>query len=436
MLTVLRVGSLWQRLRSSLQLVPISFVLGAIVLGLLLPWLDVALSDTRAWYLYAGEADSARELLSTIASSMLSLAGLVFSITILVLQLASSQFSPRVLRTFMSDRTVQVAMGMFLGSFVYAMVLLPQVRGGDDGAEFVPALSVIVAFALALLSVVMFVRYIHHMAHAIRAVQVIATVAAETHKALATLYPDIGLDDPNNVQLPTRAANQRIKTGTHAGVVTALNEDALMRLACKHDALIAFSPSMGEFVPRDAPLFQVWGEQVVSEEELHECVVLENERTPHQDVAFGLRQLVDIAERALSPGINDPSTAVQALDYVHDLLRVLAVRKLPVPARFDKEQHFRLYLPCPDWPSYVHLGLDEIRQYGGSSIQVMRRLRLLLQDLLTLAPPPRAPVLIEQLHLLDQQIARSFPNKAEQSIASLPNGRREKPYGGSTGASP
>lgn len=424
-LTLVKLESLGHRLRASLWLVPTTCVACAMALALFLPWLDQR-TNGEGWDLYPGQAESARELLSTIASSMLTLAGLVFSITILVLQLASSQFSPRVLRTFMADRNTQVAMGLFLGSFVYAMVLLPQVRSGEAHEEYVPSLAVFVAVALVLVCVMMFVRYIHHMAHSIRAVHVLRSVADEAHAALALMYPDAGVDEPAaEVRLPSHTANQTVENAGAAGVVTGLDEDALMRLACEHDVVIALTPRMGEFVPRGAPLFSVWGNSKIAKQRLCECVVLESERTPNQDAAFGLRQLVDVAERALSPGINDPSTAVQALDCVHDLLRALVVRKIPAPARFDEAKRLRLFLPCPDWSDYVHLGLDEVRQYGGASIQVMRRLRTLIKDLVSLAPPSRQPVLKEQLLLLDQQIARSFAGEGERLLARSPNGSHQ-----------
>jgi uncharacterized membrane protein len=378
--------------------------------------------DREAWYLFEGQAESAREMLSTIASAMLTFTGLVFSITILVLQLASSQFSPRVLRTFLEDLFTRISLAVFVSSFVYAMVLLPEVRAADkEHAEFVPALSIFVAFLLVLLSVGVFVRYIHHMAHSIRAVHVVQRVANETRRSMEELYPE-ALEGPSGPEpLPEAPPDQRFPHDRPPGVITAVDEQALMRLACERDVVIAIEPLVGDFLPRGAPLFKVWGRAKLDLEELREHVVVATERTPHQDPAFGFRQLVDVAERALSPGINDPSTAVQALDQLHDLLRTLVRRPFPSPHRVDGNGRLRLILPRPDWEAYVRLGLDEIRQYGEGSLQVSRRLRAILQDLLSMAPGPRRAVLEEQLALLEEATRRGFSTRTEQRLAQRPS---------------
>jgi uncharacterized membrane protein len=155
----------------------------------------------------------------------------------------------------------------------------------------------------------------------------------------------------------------------------------------------------------------------VDVEKLHDAVFIAEERTPHQDPAFGFRQLVDIAERALSPGINDPSTAVQALDEIHDLLRTLAERRFPSPMRVDQDGTVRLVLPRPEFKAYVHLALDEIRYHGSRSIQVVRRLRSLLHDCIAAAPAERRACLEEQLALLDESARRDIP-ASEQRVAS------------------
>jgi uncharacterized membrane protein len=410
-----------QRLRTSLWLVPIAAVTGAVLLAVFLPRLDGRWGENvAAWYLYAGQADSARELLSTIASSMLTLAALVFSITILVLQLASSHFSPRVLRTFLTDRTTQVALGMFLGSFVYPMVLLPQVHSGEQAS--VPAFSVFFAIALVLVSVLMFVRYIHHMAHAIRAGSVLRRVADETHDSLRAMYPDVGDDDPAPAPHAPAGPADHVLEAKHAGVLSAVDADVLLARATRHDLVIELHPSVGDFLPSGAPLMSVWGQGGDElEQALRDACVIASERTPTQDAAFGLRQLVDVAERALSPGVNDPTTAVQALDHIHDLLRSLCVRKFPSPVRSDEQGQLRLLLPRPDFASLVRLGLDEVRHYGAGSIQIMRRMRALLDDLLRIAPPARRGALLEQLRLLDMAVEKNFSDAAELGVASSPS---------------
>jgi uncharacterized membrane protein len=428
-----------QSLQTSLWVVPVAAMLVAVLLaeGLLL--LDQRIPQEReAWYLFGGQPDSAREMLSTIASALMQFTGLVFSITILVLQLASQQFSPRVLRTFLEDRYTRFSMGMFVGAFVYALALLPQVREErPDRPAFVPALSIFVAFVLVLVCVGVFVRYIHHMAQSIRAVHIIRRVADETRQSIEALYPEGVLEEgPPAPALPDGPPDQVFPHDRPAGVVTAVDAEALMRLACERDVLIALVPEVGDFLPRGVPLFRVWGQGRLTLEELRDEVVVALERTPHQDPAFGFRQLVDVAERALSPGINDPTTAVQALDQLHDLLRTLARRPLPSPVRADAQGRPRLVLPRPDWGSYVRLALDEVRGYGESSLPVARRIRELLEDLLAVAPPSRRAPLEHQRALLLEAIARGFHTRSERRLARTPSrkGQGEVEAGGDAAA--
>jgi uncharacterized membrane protein len=418
-----KLRALWERLRASLWFLPLVTIICAVTLALVLPMVDQAIEKggkSDAWYLYAGQPEGAQKVLSTIASSMLSISGVVFSITILVLQLASSQFSPRVLRTFLRDRTSQAAMATFLGSFVYAMMLLPRVRSSEDGAQdFVPALSVIVAMGLVLVSVLMLVRYIHHMAESIRAVRIIGAVSDDAKRTMRDMYPEIGCDDPVAAwHRSTEAPHQVVMKQSAPGVLTAVDERALFSVACERDVIIELKAMTGDFVPEGAPLFAVWGTSVDADV-LSACVVFDIERSSHQDPLFGIRQLVDIAERALSPGINDPSTAVQALDQIHDLLRFLAVRTVPTAERRDADGSLRLILPRPEWDAYVRLGLDEIRQYGARSIQVLRKLRVLLEDLLSIAPEHRKAVLHEQLAMLDLSTKREFDTTLERQLVAV-----------------
>ena len=419
----LKPAVLREYLRTSLWLVPVTGVVTAMGLAQVLLRVDRRIDQQHeAWYLFNGPADSAREFLSTIATALMTLTGVVFSITILVLQLASTQFSPRVLRTFLEDKLTRFTMWLFVGSFTYAMTILPEVRAAtDQEPAFVPALSVFVAFILIVLSVAVFVRYIHHMAQSIRAVNVAQRVADETRHSMARVYPAQAEEPAAPLPVPQEPPDQEFPHDRPPGVVVAIEEAELLALACDRDLIIALLPMVGDFLPRGAPLFKVWGKGRVSLEELRDSVVVGQERTPHQDPAFGFRQLVDVAERALSPGVNDPTTAVQSLDQIHDLLRTLVSRTFPAPTRVDSSGRLRLILPRPDWESLVRLGLDEIREYGESSIQVARRLRAVLVDLLSVAPAERQAVLQEQLDLLDASIRRGFHTETERQSARIPS---------------
>jgi uncharacterized membrane protein len=401
------LSRLRQRLRARLWFWPGIAAIGAFVAARLLAGVDRMVGWERdTWYLFGGSAESARTLLSTVSSSMMTFTGLVFSITILVLQLASAQFSPRVLRTFLEDRNSQLAMAAFVGTFVYALALLPVVRGGgQEAAPFVPGLALFVAFALVLFSVGVFVHYIDHMAHSIRAVSLVKRVSADTRVAIATMYPDELPGDPEpEVAAPTGHAETLALAG-RAGVLAAVDENALMAAACAADGIVALIPSPGDFVPRGAPLARIWGGDEQLAAAVRAAVAIEDERTSYQDPSFGFRQLVDIAERALSPGVNDPSTAVQVLDELHDLLRWLATRRFPSPYGCDPQGRLRVILPRPDWDAYVDLALDEIMQYGAASLQVVARVRTLLADVRSVASPARRVALDRHRARLDDQPA-------------------------------
>jgi uncharacterized membrane protein len=411
-------------LATSLWIVPALAAVLAFTLAKVISFVDRSIPGSRdAWYLFAGQAESARELLSTIASSLMTFTGVVFSITILVLQLASSQYSPRVLPTFLEDRATRFSMGVFIGSFVYAMALLPEVRDpGAGGGEFVPALGVFVAFALVLVSVAAFAHYISRMAQSIRVIRIVRRIADSTRASMDELYPahrSQGEESPPESP-PLQVA--RVVTNRSAGVVASVDERELIELALSLDGVVEVIPKVGDFVPAGAALLRLWSRQPADPRQVDEMldrVVITDERTVHQDPGFGFRQLVDIAERALSPGVNDPTTAVQALDQIHDLLRRLATRSFPPAARRDAAGHLRLVFVHPGWDELVHMALDEIRQYGHGSIHVSRRMRALLEDLLTVAPEDRRGVLRAQLELLDGAVERGFPSPEERALSRL-----------------
>jgi uncharacterized membrane protein len=398
-----------ERLRQSLWFIPTLFAVGAALLGAVLLAVDrdLALAGSAAAFAFGGTAEGARSVLSTIAQSMLTFTGLVFTITMLVLQLASSQLSPRVMRTFLRDRANQLVLGLFIATFVYTLVVLREVRTPVDGSEgFVPAVSVWAAFVLLLASVGAFVYYIDHMAHAIRASTVIDNIWTETQAAIDRLYPErLGRAAPAaEPSFPADDSGPPLPAPV-AGVVTGVDEAGLLEAVEQADRRLQLLHRIGDFVPSGAPLARHWGAwDDGALDAVRRAIGLGRERTLHQDAAFGFRQLVDVAVRALSTSTNDPTTAVQALDRIHDLLRRLAERQIPSPVRMDEDGVPRLILPRPGWDDYVRLGLDEIRLHGAGQVQVVTRLRALLDDLATVASGDRLLVLRDQRARLDAEM--------------------------------
>jgi uncharacterized membrane protein len=415
------------RLETSIWVIPALCLLCAIVLSAVAHAIDGRLSpDDDGWYLFGGGPEGARALLSTLAASLITVTGVVFSVTVLVLQLASNQFSSRALRTFMRDRGPQLVLGIFVGSFLYALLALRTVR--DQGETFernVPALTVWLALVLAFVCIVALIYFIHHIAQSIRVVSVLSRIGDDGRRQLAQLYPD-GLGRESRDPERRRPDGPPVAVVPHrgtSGVLVAVDAGALWR-AVPPGVTVAVAAQIGDFVARGGPLFEVWGDAgAVDAGALAAATTIGAERTVRQDLLFVFRELVDVAGRALSPGIHDPTTAVQALDQLHDLLRALVRRRFPAPYRETDRGELRLVLPRPDWDAYVALAVDEIRRAGEREIQVVRRLRHLLLDLGSVAPAHRRPPLERELALLDAAVARGFADR-EDALGALRPGRQ------------
>lgn len=411
--------ALTERLRSGLWFIPAVMVLVVAVVASVL--ISVERSHPDLPLGFGGDASSAQDLLATIAASTLTMATLVLSITIVALQLASQQFSPRVMRTFLRDTGTKVALGVFLATTVYALLVLRQVLPeSDERPEFVPGLAVSVAFGLTLGALGAFVYYLNHVAHSIRAVHIMEAVAAETRGAIRDLAFDGEVLGPD--EWPDRPADAVISSEQPPGALVGIDENDLVFLAERHGARIRLLVHVGDYLPSGMPLAEVWSDEGpvgVTGAEVLRHVGLGRERTMRQDVAFGFRQLVDMAEKALSPAINDPTTAVQGIDRIHDLLRRLALRPDPPGVYRDGTGTPRLTVPIHGWDELVHLSFDEIRQYGGGALQVQQRLRGVLDDLRTVvaADPSRVAALDTQRRLLDRAAAEHFTEPEDRARA-------------------
>ncbi|WP_200942641.1 DUF2254 domain-containing protein [Knoellia sp. Soil729] len=365
--------------------VPLLFAIGATLLALGVTAIDESLDTSlRLPFLFSGGPEGARALLAAIITSMISFTGLVFSITVVVLQLTSSQFSPRVLRSFLEDRFNQVALGVFVATFVYGLVVLRSVRGTAQVDPFVPQFAVALAFVLVLVSVLVFLSYINHIAQSIRAATILSNISDETRALIDDRFPADSQPEP---WLSAGDGPSRVISAEDPGVVEWIDDTALARAAERAEVSIEMLRAVGEFVATGAPLARVHGRAQFDDGRLHATVRVGRERTMDQDVGFGLRQLVDIAERALSPGVNDPTTAVQALDHLHDIVRRLATRALPPRQRVTDEGRLLLSVPQPDFADYLALAFDEIAHWGRDSPRIERRIEIALRDLEVAARP-------------------------------------------------
>lgn len=385
----MRLFQIREALRSSLWFMPLLMVVGAIGLWIVLSWVDHTYETADFPLAFTGSPAGAQGLLSAVVSSIITFTAVVFSLTIVALQLASQQFSPRVLRTFLRDRSTQVTLGLFIATLTYSLLVLREVRlPSDEQDAYVPNVAVLGALLILALALGAFVRYLHHIAQSIRVVNIIESVAHETREAIERVFPTEADPPPRLDRTSLRPPDATFASG-RPGVALAIAYEELAELAARHDVILEVIPAVGEFVATGQPVVAVRGTGEVPRDDALETVALGRERTMKQDPGFGFRQLVDIACRALSPGTNDPTTAVQCLDQLHDLLRRLIERPSRSGEVCDDDGRVRVLVPLVPWTHFLALALDEIEHYGEDHPQIERRVSALLDDLLDCAPPER-----------------------------------------------
>ncbi len=384
------------RIQSGVWFVPTLCVIVGVALSFGMISLDRVFDYEALPASLVGGPDAATAILSTIAVSMVSLTALVLTITMVVVQLAMGQFSPRIVQRILQDKPSQLAIGLFVATFVHAILTLREVTNNGDGTGQVPGLAVVTSFVLVVASIAVLVFYVQHLSQALRVSALIELVGKDTRTLIDRLYPDSEGEDRS------AAGSGTVVPAERSGVITVIDHEALVQEAQRNGVVLELLPALGEFIPSGAPLFQVHGGAAIDQRRLHDSIILRQERTLDEDVAYGLRLLVDIAERSLAESpLQDPTTAVQAVDRIHDVLRQLARRPFGDGRYRDASGDVRLIVPAMTWDAYVNLAFDEIRLAGAGSPQVSRRLRAALMDLMTVAPAERLDSIREQLRLLD-----------------------------------
>ncbi len=422
--------------RTQLWPLPAAGVVLAAVAGVFLPRADSYLGERLPpWLgatLFGGDASAASTLLDAIASSLITVTSLTFSLTVVTLQLASSQFSPRLLRTFASDIFVQSTLAIFLSTFTFSLTVLRAVRTGDDGgAAFVPKISVTVAFVLALISVLGLVLFLAHLARQIRVETMLRDVHddASATVRLATQPRDKARRDQS---VPVPPPDATALNAPASGFLTSINERELLSAAIDADAVLVIDCHPGSSLIEGVPVGTAWSQNGRLDDDavdaLQDAVAgaigIGYERTAAQDVGYGLRQLTDVANKALSPGINDPTTAVHALGHISALLCQLAARDLGPVLIDDSDGVLRVVLCRPDLADFIDQGISQPRRYGSSDTQVMARLFRLLEELAYHVDDP-APV-YAQLHRLRATVASSDFDTTERDQLEVAAQRVER----------
>jgi len=410
----------WHRLVASLRdsywLVPAIYVVLALALAFgLARWDDSDPIDLGSSF----SASSASAALSALGSGMLAFTGFVTSIVLMVIQFGTSEFSPRLLRWFRRDNTLKFALSTFIATFLFALVATAQVGRGADAV--VPTRLLVAALVLTLLSIAMFLVLIDRTANQLRVANVAQRLDIAARKVFDSVYPASATEAAAAAEtarsISDRPPAQTVGNDDVGAVFVTLDRPGLARIAKNHDAVIELVHAVGDHVPAGGALARVYGDHAVPERRIRQALVLGDERTIDDDPAFAIRMIVDIAIKALSPAVNDPTTAVQCLHRIEDLLRYAASKHLSIGVVVDDEGMTRLVYPTPTWDDLVELALTEIRAFGAGQYQIARRLHALLDGLIADVPERRRPALVAQQVLLEDAVTHAFPES--QRAAAL-----------------
>ncbi|MFD8349057.1 DUF2254 domain-containing protein [Streptomyces coelicoflavus] len=420
------LSPLREHLRDTFWFAPTAAMVGVFVVWLVAQELDAALVrslqddgdfDTLADLLRF--ADDAKTVVSAVGSAMMTFIGVVFSISLVAVQMASGQFTPRVVRLFVRSRITKATFAVFLATFVLTLLVLTSYDSNVDPREAtsVPLVQSVLTLLMVALSLLLFVMYVNATLRLMRVSHVIARIAAESFRVAALMpVPAGGGEAPG-----LGPATAWVVHDGQAGVLRDVHVARLVRVARGHGVVLRLVPRIGDFLVPGTPVLAVHGGTAPSRRALRFALSVGVERTFHQDLAFGLRQLSDIGLRALSPAVNDPTTAVQALDRVVQILAALSRRPLDAVTHRDRRGVVRLVQPVPGWAELVDLGFTEVRACAVGSPQVTRRLLAGFDDLLRLVPPERCEPLLRHRELLRQAVERTAPTPADRAFALRPD---------------
>lgn len=377
----------WNRVRSGFWFLP-AFMAGvAMALALVSVAVDERLTGwltLHVGWTFTGGAEGASAVLGIIAGSMITIAGVVFSMTLVALSLASSQLGPRLLRHFMRDSTTQVVLGTFVATFLYCLLVLRTIRRAEEVA-FVPHLSVALGVLLAVASVGVLIYFIHHVSVSIQSNEIAARITKELIEAIDRLFPRqigrgaprIPADPPDAGLLEALDKDARPVDADGDGYIQFIDGEALLALAMEGDLVVRLERRPGNYVISGSRLAVIWPESRASDRLTHHVrslFVLGHQRTPDQDIEFGVNQLVEIAVRALSTGLNDPFTAITCVDHLGSVLSRLATRGVPSRYRHDHRNQLRVIAPANTFREITDAAFNQIRQYGRTSVAVNLRL--------------------------------------------------------------
>lgn len=425
-----KIANILEKLRSSYWFIPSVMAIQAGILAFILVYLDLlnersGLIDLT-WINRTGAA-GARAILSTVASSMITVTGIVFSITIVTLSLASQQFGPRLLQNFMRDRGNQVVLGTVTSTYLYCLLVMRTVSD-EAGFRFVPHLAILAAVLLAVLCVAVLIYFIHHVAESIQVTNIIAAVSQELSAGIQRLFPDklceaasaressLALEE----MLPAGFEHQARPVPAHtSGYLQAVDLTGLLQLAEETDLVIRIKHRVGHFLVAGSPLVEVWpaksADSVEMAKAVNEHFITGHKRSQEQDLEFLINELVEIAARALSPGVNDPFTAISCINHLGVALCELATRVFPPILKKDQDNRLRIIAYPTSFDRLVDAAFNQIRQYARTHAAVTIRL---LENIQVILPFTRFPeqreALLRQATMIEQGSHDGLPEEADR----------------------
>jgi uncharacterized membrane protein len=411
--------SQWYRtrsyVRSSLWIVP--FI--AIPLELIVTRFLHAIDTRLGWTLLDLAPSGAQAILQTLITATLSFLVFSFGSLLVAIQVASGQLTPRIIATtLLRDDVVRYTVGLFIFALLFAVSAM------DRMEQHIHQFVLFVAAVLGILCFAAFLYLIDYAARLLRPISILTRVGKAGLAVIDTVYPEktIGQHDPETRRHLLGPPQRIVPHQGKSEIVLAVNLAALRAEAERSNGVIEFVPQVGDFVALDEPLFNLYGGAgAIDENKLRTIVAFGPERTMEQDPTFALRIIIDIALRALSPAINDPTTAVLAIDQLHRLLRMVGNRHLRGDEISDSSGQLRVIFRTPNWEDFVHLGFNEIRRCGSNNMQVARRLRAMIVNLMQTLPRHRHPALQQELGLLDREIERHFSFPEDLALAHVPD---------------
>jgi uncharacterized membrane protein len=403
-----------RRVRPPIWTIPAWYCTLALLAALYLPGLESSLQLGIGGRV---DPEALIAIYSAIASGMIALTGIVFSLTFVMVQFSATAYSPRLVLWIAREPIIWHAVGSFCATFLYALGAIGWVKHQDFGGAY---FSGWLGIVLLLVSIGMLIALIEKIS-LLQIYRMLAFTADHGRRVIKETYPPIATapSAPDPAAFHGLALTRTLRHAGRPASLQALDLPALIELASGAGAVVEAAASVGDTLVEGTPMARVYGGKPIDETALRAAFLLGPERTFEQDPKYPIRLIVDIAIKALSPAVNDPTTAVQALDQIEDLLLRLGRHRLEIGALRDAGGELRLVVPYPSWEDFLHLAFDEIRYYGATSVQVMRRMKALAADLIAALPAERHEPLRRQQQRLDTAIAKNFPDAIEQHEASI-----------------